>query len=79
MITITHVRYTVKAEYAAQNRKYIRRVMEELQALRRPDLKYAVFVEDDGKTFNHLPLFASDEAHKVLLTLEAFRFGFTTR
>jgi hypothetical protein len=73
MITLTHIRYTVKAEYAAQNHENIRRVMAELQALHQPDIRYSVFVEDDRKTFVHLSLFANEEAKKVLETLETFQ------
>jgi hypothetical protein len=56
-MSITHIRYTVKAEYVAENKANISRVMAELRALGRTDIKYSVFVEDDGKTFNHWPLF----------------------
>ena len=69
----THIRYTVQAEYAAQNKANISRVMEELRALGRTDIRYSVFVEDDGKTFNHWPLFASAEAEKVITQLPAFK------
>jgi hypothetical protein len=47
--------------------------MAELRTLGRTDIKYSVFVEDDGKTFNHWALFASEEAHKVFVNLESFR------
>ncbi len=70
---ITHIRYTVKAEYAAQNKQHISRVMEELRALGRTDIRYSVFVEDDGKTFNHWALFANEEARKVFGALESFK------
>ena len=66
-------RYTVKAEYAAQNKANIRRVVEELRALRRTDLKYSVFVQDDGKTFTHMLLYANEEAKKIFVSLEAFK------
>ena len=65
--------YTVKAEYAAHNKENIRRVVDELRALRRTDIRYSVFVEDDGKTFSHLLLYADEEAKKVFLSLEAFK------
>jgi hypothetical protein len=68
-----HVRYTVKAEYVAENKARIGRVMAELQTLGRPDIKYSVFVEDDGNTFNHWALFASEEAQKVFVNLESFQ------
>ena len=70
---IAQNRYTVKAEYAAQNQEHIRRVMDELRALRRTDIKYSVFVEDDGKTFIHWRLCANEEARKVFDTLESFQ------
>ena len=70
---ITTNRYVVQAAYAAQNQEHIRRVMEELRALHRTDLKYSVFVEDDGKTFIHLRFCANEEASKVFDTLESFQ------
>src|SRR2546421_312181 len=70
---ITTNRYVVKAEYAAQNQEHIRRVMDELRALRRTDIRYSVFVEDDGKTFIHWRLCVDEEARKVFDTLESFQ------
>jgi hypothetical protein len=70
---ITTVRYVVQAAYAAQNQEHIRRVMEELQAMHRTDLKYSVFMEDDGKTFIHLRFCANEEASKVFETLPTFQ------
>jgi len=68
----TKVEYTVKAEYAAQNKANISQVTEELRALHRTDIKYSVFVKDDGKTFNHFLLFANVEAGKVFSSLPKF-------
>jgi hypothetical protein len=71
-------RYTVQAGYAAQNQKQISRVVEELRALRRTDISYSVFVEDDGKTFLHLLFCANDEAEQVFFLLasqQAFQAG----
>ncbi len=70
---ITTNRYVVQAAYAAQNQEHIRRVMEELRSLHRTDLKYSVFVEDDGKTFIHLRFCANEEASKVFDRLPAFQ------
>ena len=70
---VTTNRYVVKAEYAAQNQEHIRRFMEELRALDRTDIKYSVFVEDDGKTFIHLRFCANEEASKVFDTLGSFQ------
>src|SRR5690242_20564555 len=71
-MNIAHVRYTVKTEHVVENKANITRVMAELRTLGRTDIKYSVFVEDDGKTFNHWALFASEEAQKVFVNLESF-------
>ena len=71
-------RYTVQAAYAAQNQKQISQVMEELRALRRTDIQYSVFVEDDGKTFLHLLFCANEEAEQIFFMLasqQAFQTG----
>jgi len=70
---ITTVRYVVQAAYSAQNQEHIRRVMEELRALHRTDLKYSVFMESDGKTFIHLRFCANEEASKVFDRLATFK------
>ncbi|HLZ63179.1 MAG TPA: hypothetical protein VKR06_40120 [Ktedonosporobacter sp.] len=70
---VTTNRYVVKAEYAAQNQEYIRRVMGELRALHRSDIRYEVFMQDDGKTFIHLRCCANEEARKVFDQLQSFQ------
>lgn len=65
--------YTVKAAYAAQNKATIRRVVDELRALRRPDLTYSVLVEDTGKTFTHLLSYENEEAKQVFVSLDSFK------
>ena len=78
MIIIRQNHYTVQAAYAAQNQKQISQVMEELRSLRRTDIRYSVFVEDDGKTFLHLLFCANDEAEQVFFRLpsqQAFQAG----
>jgi hypothetical protein len=78
MTIIRQNRYTVQAEYAAQNQKHISQVVEEFRALRRTDIRYSVFVEDDGKTFLHLLFCATEEAEQVFFTLasqQAFQAG----
>jgi hypothetical protein len=71
MIIIRQNRYTVQARYAAQNQQQISRVMEDLRAMRRTDIRYTVFVEDDSKTFLHLLFCANEEAEQVFFTLES--------
>jgi len=78
MMIIRQNRYTVSAEYAAQNQKLISRVVEDLRARQGTDIRYSVFVEDDGKTFLHLLFCANDEAEQVFFRLpsqQAFQAG----
>ena len=70
---VRHIRYTLKAEYVAQHKANISRLMEELRASGRTDIRYSVFVEDDRKTFTHWALFASAEARKVFGAFESFK------
>ena len=78
MMIIRQNRYTVKGDYAAQNQQRISRVMEDLGALHRMDLRYSVFVEDDGKTFLHLLFCEDEEAEQAFFRLpsqQAFQAG----
>jgi hypothetical protein len=70
---ITQVQYTVQAGYAAQNQERIRRVMDELRSLGRTDIRYSVFLQEDGKTFIHWSICANEEAKQVFLSLEPFQ------
>jgi hypothetical protein len=71
-------RCTVKGEYAEQNHELISQVVEDLRALHRTDIRYSVYVEDDGKTFLHLLLCANEEAEQLFFGLpaqQAFQAG----
>lgn len=70
---ITSNRYTVRAEYTAQNSERIREVMAELRAMHRTDITYRVFLQDDGKTFIHWRMCADEEAGKVFDHLASFQ------
>lgn len=70
---ISSNRYTVRPEYAAENAAHIREVMAELRAMRRTDITYRVFLQDDGKTFVHWRLCADEEASKVFDHLASFQ------
>ncbi len=66
------VTYTVQEQYAEHNKENIRNVMAELRALNRSDIRYATFVEDDGKTFTHFAVRRDTESFK-LDSLESFK------
>jgi D-mannonate dehydratase len=69
---VTRVQYTVRSEFAEQNRQNIAAVMSELRALGRSDVTYAVYVQDDGKTFMHLAHQNTAEAERFPTSLESF-------
>ena len=61
---VTRVQYTVRSGYADQNKKNIDEVMRELRALNNDDVRYAVYLHSDGKTFMHLAQQNTAEAEK---------------
>ena len=67
------VRYTVKAERAAENERYIEQVFAELARNAPPAMQYAVFKQDDGVTFVHVYAQESDEGRGPLPELAAFK------
>ena len=70
---VTRVQYTVRSEFAEQNKQNIAAVMNELRALGRSDVTYAVYVQGDGKTFMHLAHQNTAEAERFPTALECFK------
>jgi hypothetical protein len=70
---VTRVQYTVRSEFAEQNKQNIAAVMNELRALGRSDVTYAVYVQGDGKTFMHLAHQNTAEAERFPTSLESFK------
>ena len=70
---VTRVQYTVRSEFAEQNRQNIAAVMNELRALDRSDVRYAVYLHDDGKTFMHVAQQNSTEAERFPTSLDSFK------
>ncbi len=69
----TIVRYKVKADRAAENREYIRRVFEELDANRPPGLRYVSFNLEDGVSFVHIAVIEDEAAGNPLSETAAFK------
>lgn len=67
------VQYTVKADYVQTNKQNIARVMADLRELNSPDIKYSVFLLDDGQTFVHFAMRADEDAAAVLSNLASFK------
>ncbi|MFX3625822.1 MAG: hypothetical protein ACN6I4_00545 [bacterium] len=55
------VQYTVKPEYAEQNKANIKKVMDKLKAKPIEGMHYASFTLDDGQTFVHINMAKDDE------------------
>lgn len=67
------VRYKVKAERAAENEDYIRRVFEQLNREKPPGLHYATFKLEDGVSFMHLAVVDTADGSNPLPALAAFQ------
>ena len=70
---IAKVSYTTQAEYAEQNKTNIQAVMNDLQRLKHPGIRYNCTVGADGKSFMHFAFFQSDDDQKVLFDLPSFQ------
>ena len=67
------VTYTVKQDRVAENEKLVRAVYEELHEIGNPDVHYATFKKEDGRTFVHIAFFPDKEAQAVLGSTAAFQ------
>jgi len=70
---VTRVQYTVREGFADENKKNIAAVMSELRALGNKDVRYAVYVQEDGRTFMHFVHQATTEAEQFPTSLAAFK------
>ena len=70
---VTRVQYTVRENFADENRKNIAAVMTELRALGRNDVRYAVYLQADGRTFIHVVHQRTSEAEPFPTSLASFR------
>lgn len=69
----TKIQYTVKSEFAEQNAENINNVMNDLRKLNNADLKYSSFLLDDKKSFVHFVMMNTEEAGKILNSLDSFK------
>ena len=70
---VTRVQYTVRAEFVEENKRNIEAVMRELRATGGHDVKYAVYLQQDGRTFMHLVHQSTAEAERFPTSLESFK------
>ena len=69
----TIVRYKVKADKANENKAFIRRVFEELDASKPQGLRYVSFNLADGVSFVHIAVVESPDGENPLPKTAAFR------
>ena len=67
------VRYKVKADKAAENEEFIKRVFEELQKTNPNGLRYASFKLEDGVSFVHIASIETDNEENPLSQSSAFK------
>jgi hypothetical protein len=70
---VTRIQYTVRAEFVEANKRNIDAVMRELRASRNNDIKYAVYLQQDGRTFMHVVHQGTAEAERFPTSLESFK------
>jgi hypothetical protein len=66
--------YTVKPEFVSQNKQNVAAFIGDLAKINNGSLRYAAFLDKDGKTFTHLALYENEGAQKTLLDLPSFKF-----
>ena len=67
------VQYKVKADKAAENRRYIEEVFKELHARMPEGMRYASFVQPDGLSFVHIVSLERADGGNPLGDTEAFK------
>ncbi len=67
------VRYKVKADRAAENESFIRKVFEQLASEKPSGLRYASFKQSDGVSFVHIASIETTDGSNPLGELSAFK------
>ena len=67
------VRYTVKADRAADNERFIKAVFAQLDREKPDGIRYASFKLDDGASFVHIASVETSDGTNPLFALAAFQ------
>ncbi len=67
------VRYKVKADRAAENEGYIKKVFEELKQTGPDGIRYASFKQNDGLSFVHFASIETEGGDNPLTETQAFK------
>ena len=70
---VTRVAYTVRADFIEENKRNIAAVMRQLRELGSNDVRYTVYLQQDGRTFMHLVHQDTPEAERFPTSLESFK------
>jgi hypothetical protein len=67
------VQYKVKADRAAENEAYVRKVFEELKQTTPDGIRYATFKQADGVSFVHIASIETEDGFNPLAESQAFK------
>lgn len=67
------VTYTVKPAFVAQNKANINVFINELKEQANTDVRYSIYLGEDGKTFTHISLYNNEAAQENFLEMESFK------
>lgn len=70
---IVKVTYTVQSSFVQQNQENIRTFLNDVRNLTGSDIRYHVYLGNDGKTFTHFAIYENESAQKILLELPSFK------
>lgn len=67
------VTYTVKPSFVEQNKTNINVFINELKDSGNADVRYSIYLGEDGRTFTHISLYSSEAAQEQFLDMESFK------
>ena len=67
------VTYTVKPSFVEQNKANINVFINELKESGNTDVRYSIYLGEDGRTFTHISLYSSETAQEQFLDMPSFK------
>ncbi|SMC51269.1 hypothetical protein [Pedobacter africanus] len=67
------VTYTVKSSFVEQNKANINVFINELKESGNADVRYSIYLGEDGRTFTHISLYSTETAQEQFLDMESFK------
>lgn len=72
-MTSVKVTYTVKPSFVEQNKANINVFINELKESGNADVRYSIYLGEDGRTFTHISLYRTETAQEEFLDMESFK------